>query len=251
MTPYTAWPDGAAFLHDLCFMARTWCAGARPGDRNRVFATLRAHGNRQVRWGNEGEPAVVATSFPTGKPLQIEADSAHALLQAKALSDRIIPAFPRFVVEGARLPGLHALGLCPGVTVDLVGGGEPQGALILHNADIHPDPTWRNTKHPLLFEFSRKRPMEEAVKDFLATVALIEAYAPGPDDPHWVFVHPAGQYKERLDWVGGPIQARDEQAALVLARATIERAIEKEGLQAFQRPRVEGMEPPPKFVFEA
>jgi hypothetical protein len=249
MMAHTGWPYGADFLHGLCALARAWCAGAQSSDHHRVFATLRANAKRRVRWDAEDEPSTVYASLPFGPRMRIDVPSAHARLQATALSDRLEAEVHRFVVEGARLPGLHALGLCPGVQLDLVGDGAPQGTFVLHNSDLHPDPTWPDTKHPLFFGFGQRRSMEDAAQAFLATVATIEANAPQPCDPFWVFAHPAGQYKERLDWCGGPIQARDEPAALAIAQVVLDKAVGKEGLQAFQRPRVDGVLALPRFDF--
>jgi len=251
MAARTAWPFGAAFLDDLCVLARSWCAGAETGDRQRVFATLRANGRHPRRWEDKDEGCSVQTHLPgPGHRMRIQAASAHEALQSTALFQRLEVDTRRFVAEGASLPGLFALGLCPGFSLDLVGAGAPQGAFVLHNADVHPDPTWRDRMHPLLFPFGRQGTMERAVEAFLDALATIEAHAPTRTDPLWVCAHPAGQYKERLDWVGGPVQARDEAAALALVRATVERACEKEALQAFQRPSIEGLEPKRRFLFD-
>lgn len=255
MTAHRLWPDGAAFLHSLCILARGWCAGAHTSDHRRLFATIRAQGERISSWDEEMD-VDAAGGMRLSLPGRLDTygiaiPSAHAQLQARALLDDLEKGLRRFVVDGSRLPGVHAHGLCPGLSVNLVGGNSgPQGAFVLHDAGLLPDPTWRDVRETALFyQFGRDRSIEEAAEAFLDDVDTLVRHAPQPGDPSWVFVHPAGQYKERLDWIGGPVEASNETAALAVARVVLKFAKDKEGLMAFQRPTVEGILPVRRFRF--
>lgn len=254
MTTPRLWPNGAAFLHALCILARGWCAGAKPTDHHRVFHTLRAEGERSSAWDGEmdlnAQAEVDISGLVGAERARVLLPSAHVKLQAETLRLNLAEGIRSFVVDGARLPGVGCRGFCPGFLVEMVGDGDPQGAFVLHDAGGHPDVSWRQAQATArLYPFDRKRSMEDAAEAFLDAVDTLVRHAPQPGDPSWVFAHPAGQYKERLDWIGGPVEAPDEAAALAVARVVLKSAKDTEGLMAFQRPTVEGILPVRKFRF--